>query len=115
MRLFAALLLSLSVSTLAQSAASKPTFATPALSPDGKEVAFASGGDIWVAPASGGEAHLLVSGPSEESRPLYSPDGTRIAFQSTRTGANDIYILTLGTGALQRITYSDAGIVLDGW
>jgi len=115
MRLFAALLLLLSVSSFAQPAASKPSFATPALSPDGKEVAFASGGDIWVAPASGGEAHLLVSGPSEESRPLYSPDGARIAFQSTRTGANDIYILTLASGTLQRITYSDAPITLDAW
>jgi len=117
MRLFASLLLSLfvSVSALAQTGASKPSFATPALSPDGKEVAFASGGDIWVAPAGGGEAHLLVSGPAEESRPLYSPDGTRLAFQSTRTGANDIYVLTLATGTLQRITYSDAGISLDAW
>jgi tricorn protease len=115
MRFLATLLLSLSVSVFAQSTTSKPSFATPALSPDGKEVAFASGGDIWVAPASGGEAHLLVSGPAEESRPLYSPDGTRLAFQSTRTGANDIYVLTLATGALQRITYSDAGITLDAW
>jgi tricorn protease len=115
MRLLAALLLSLSVSVFAQAGASKPSLATPALSPDGKEVAFASGGDIWVAPSGGGEAHLLVSGPAEESRPLYSPDGTRLAFQSTRTGANDIYILTLASGTLQRITYSDAGITLDAW
>jgi tricorn protease len=113
MRFLAALLLSLSVSAFAQSTAPKPSFATPALSPDGKEVVFASGGDIWVAPADGGQAHLLVSGPSEESRPLYSPDGARLAFQSTRTGANDIYILALATGSLQRITYSDAPITLD--
>ena len=115
MRLLTALLLSISVFAFAQTGTSKPTFATPALSPDGKEVAFASGGDLWVVPANGGEAHLLVSGPSEESRPLYSPDGTRIAFQSTRTGANDIYVLTIATGALERITYSDAGITLDAW
>jgi tricorn protease len=117
MRLLASLVLSLSVfiSGFAQTAAARPTFATPALSPDGKEVAFASGGDIWVAPSGGGEAHLLVSGPSEESRPLYSPDGARLAFQSTRTGANDIYVLTLATGSLQRITYTDANVSLDAW
>ncbi len=109
----AALLCSLSLSTLAQP--SKPSFANPALSPDGKEIAFASGGDIWTVSANGGEAHLLISDPAEESRPLYSPDGTRLAFQSTRTGANDIYVLTLGTGALQRITYTDAGVTLDSW
>ena len=113
-RPFVALFLGLLLSTAA-SAQSKPSFATPALSPDGKELAFASGGDIWIAPSSGGDAHLLVSGPSEESRPLYSPDGTRLAFQSTRTGANDIYVMTLATGSLQRITYSDGAITLDAW
>jgi tricorn protease len=109
----AALFLALPFALSAQQA--KPSFATPALSPDGKEIAFASGGDIWTVPASGGEAHLLISDPAEESRPLYSPDGTRLAFQSTRTGSNDIYILTFATGNLQRITYTDAGIALDSW
>jgi Tol biopolymer transport system component/C-terminal processing protease CtpA/Prc len=109
----AALLLSLPLSGFAQT--SKPTLATPALSADGKELAFASGGDIWTAPASGGEARLLISDPAEESRPLYSPDGTRLAFQSTRSGANDIYVLTFATGTLQRITYTDAQVALDAW
>jgi tricorn protease len=111
--LVAALLFALPFAASAQQA--KPSFATPALSPDGHEIAFASGGDIWTAPANGGEAHILVAGPAEESRPLYSPDGARLAFQSTRTGSDDIYILTLATGALQRITYTDAAVSLDSW
>ena len=111
-----ALLLSVS-SAFAQTASvtPKPSLATPAISPDGKEIAFASGGDIWTAPANGGEARLLISDPAEESRPLYSPDGSRLAFQSTRTGANDIYVLTFATGTLQRITYTDAPVTLDAW
>jgi tricorn protease len=100
---------------IAQAQQSKPSFATPALSPDGKEIAFASGGDLWTAPATGGVAHLLVSDPAEESRPLYSPDGKKLAFQSTRTGSNDIYVLTFATGSLQRITYTDAPVALDAW
>src|SRR5580704_413676 len=75
----------------------RPSLSQPALSPDGKEIAFVSGGDIWTAPASGGTARLLVSDPATESRPLYSPDGSRLAFQSTRDGPNNIYILTLAT------------------
>jgi Tol biopolymer transport system component len=86
----------------ANSQVAKPSLATPALSPDGREIAFASGGDIWTVPAAGGEARLLIVDPAEESRPLYSHDGTRLAFQSTRTGSNDIYVLTLSTGALER-------------
>ncbi len=99
----------------AQRPAPRPSLAQPALSPDGKEIAFVSGSDIWTVPAGGGEAHLLVSDPAEESRPLYSPDGKRLAFISTRTGGGDLYVLTLETGQLQRITFSDAASNLDAW
>src|SRR5229473_4799377 len=87
----------------------------PVLCPTRPEIAFVSGGDIWVAPAKGGEAHLLVSHPSDESRPLYSPDGARLAFVSTRTGNGDIYVLTLASGELKRITFDDTRASLDAW
>src|ERR1700722_4759993 len=92
-----------------------PSLSDPAISPDGHEIAFVSGGDIWTVAASGGEAHLLVTDPATESRPLYSPDGMKLAFVSTRTGSGDIYVLTLGTGELMRLTYSDRPDALDGW
>jgi len=111
----AAAILSFSVALTAQAQTPRPSLATPALSPDGREIAFASGGDIWTAPATGGEARLLLSDPAEESRPLYSPDGKQLAFQSTRTGANDIYVLSFATGTLQRITFTDAPVTLDAW
>jgi tricorn protease len=108
--------LPLSFNAMAQSKpAPRPSLSQPAISPDGREIAFVSGSDIWTVPASGGEAHLLVSDPAEESRPLYSPDGTKLAFMSTRTGGGDIYVLTLTTGQLQRITYSDSPSNLDAW
>src|SRR5438105_1004083 len=66
-----------------------PSFAEPGISPDGSTVAFVSGGDIWEVSARGGDAHLLVSHPATESRPLFSPDGKRLAFTSTRTGNGD--------------------------
>lgn len=95
--------------------AAKPAFAEPSISPDRKDIAFVSGGDIWSVPTGGGEARLLVSHPDNESRPLYSPDGRYLAFVSTRTGNGDIYVLTLETGDLKRLTYDDAGEVLNAW
>jgi tricorn protease len=92
-----------------------PSLSEPAISPDGREIAFVSGGDIWSVAAGGGEARLLVTHPATESRPLYSPDGTRLAFVSTRTGGGDIYVLTLASGELTRLTYSDRMDALDGW
>ena len=90
-------------------------FTEPALSPDRKEIAFVSGGDIWTVPASGGVAALLVSHPANEARPLYSPDGKELAFVSSRTGNGDIYVITLATGDLRRITFDDGYDSLDSW
>jgi tricorn protease len=114
MRLSALALLLCSAVTL-QAQTSLPSLSDPALSPDGKEIAFVSGGDVWTVHANGGEAQLLIADPATESRPLYSPDGTRLAFISTRTGLGNIYVLTLATGQIQRITYSDAPDNLDAW
>ena len=107
------LLLGLGVACLAT--AGTPYMTEPALCPTRPELVFVSGGDIWIAPAKGGDAHLLVSHPAEESRPLYSPDGKRLAFVSTRTGNGDIYVLTLASGELKRLTYDDRLDQLDGW
>ncbi len=92
-----------------------PSLSDATIAPSGREIAFVSAGDIWTVPAGGGEAHLLVSHPATESRPLYSPDGTRLAFVSTRTGAGNIYILTLATGDLKRLTFSESPDRLDAW
>jgi tricorn protease len=111
----AACLLSVSSADAQPAVQGRPMLAQPGLSPDGSMVAFASGGDIWEAPAQGGVAHLLVSGPADDSRPLYSPDGRRLAFNSTRGGSSNIYVLDLGSGAITRLTYADANEQLDGW
>jgi tricorn protease len=92
-----------------------PAFAEPSVSPDHREIAFVSGGDIWSVSANGGNAHLLAAVDGTASRPLYSPDGTRIAFVSSRPGAYGIYVLTIAGGALTRLTHGDALPELDGW
>ena len=91
------------------------SYAEPSLSPDHREIAFVSGGDIWTVPYAGGDARLLVSHPATESRPLWSPDGTRLAFVSSRTGNGDIYVLTLASGELKRLTFDDVNDALDNW
>ncbi len=92
-----------------------PYLTQPALCPTRPEIAFVSGGDIWVVSAKGGEAHLVVSHPADESRPLYSPDGNKLAFVSTRSGGGDIYVLTLASGELKRLTFDDRLDQLDAW
>lgn len=89
--------------------------AEPSLSPDHREIAFVSGGDIWTVPFAGGDARLLISHPATDGRPLWSPDGTRLAFTSNRTGNGDVYVLTFATGDVQRLTFDDVNDVLDNW
>ncbi|MBA2621006.1 MAG: PD40 domain-containing protein [Acidobacteria bacterium] len=99
----------------AQSAVVVPYMTEPAISPDRREIAFVSGGDIWSVSSAGGAAQLLVSHPASESRPVYSPDGRKLAFVSNRTGAGDIYVLDFATSDLQRLTFDSALEQLDAW
>jgi Tol biopolymer transport system component/C-terminal processing protease CtpA/Prc len=97
-----------------QRAAPPATLAEPSFSPDGREIAFSSGGDIWSVAATGGVARLLVSHPANDTRPLFSPDGARLAFASTRSGTRDVHVLDLRSGEITRITYGD-GAEPDAW
>src|SRR5215213_9265454 len=95
--------------------ASLPTFAEPGISPDGATIVFVTGGDIWEVASRGGDARLLVSHAATESRPLYAPDGKRVSFTSTRAGNGDVYVLTLSSGEVSRMTYDDASELVTGW
>jgi tricorn protease len=110
--LFLALLLAGATSLAAQGA---PSFAEPGISPDGSEIAFTSGGDIWTVPSTGGAARLLVAHSAHESRPLYSPDGTRLAFNSNRSGADDVFVMEFSTGEVTRLTHDSGAEQLTGW
>ena len=106
-----------SASIATQGIPSSPPLAEPGIAPDGREVAFVSGGDIWTAPLGGAAAFasLLVSHPATESRPMYSPAGGALAFVSNRTGNGDIYVLRFGDASLTRLTFDDGAEILDGW
>jgi Tol biopolymer transport system component len=75
-------------------------WATPRLSPDGQRLAIAravteSGvQDIWMIDIARNVATRMTLDPADDAYPLWSPDGTRLAFGSTRKGASgDLYIM----------------------
>ncbi|MCU0624528.1 MAG: hypothetical protein MUF53_11820, partial [Gemmatimonadaceae bacterium] len=93
----------------------RPSLYEPGIAPDGREIAFVSGGDIWTVPVTGGAARLLVAHSAHESRPLYSPDGSMLAFNSNRNGALDVYIIDLASGDVRRLTNDSGSEELTGW
>ena len=102
-------------STAAAAVTPIPDFAQPAISPDGTEVAFVSGGNLWTVPTAGGDARLLITNAGDLARPIYSPAGHLLALISNRTGNGDIYLFNLDTGVLTRLTYDDAVDRLDAF
>lgn len=75
-----------------------------AISPDGKTIAFTYCGDIFTVPASGGRAVQITSNPAIDTQPIWSPDGSRLAFASNRMGGWDIYTVPSQGGTPRRIT-----------
>jgi Tol biopolymer transport system component/DNA-binding winged helix-turn-helix (wHTH) protein len=57
----------------------------PAISPDGKTVAFFRNYDLYLVPTAGGEPKLLVSNTTRSKSPAWTPDGREILFLSTRS------------------------------
>lgn len=72
------------------------TLSAPALSPDGKQVAFTvttpvaaenkRHSEVWLVPVAGGEPQRLTSPGVESSNPRWAPDGKLLLFTSTRPG-----------------------------
>ena len=65
----------------------------PAASPDGSQVVFTWRGDLWRAPASGGEAVRLTTNPADDLHACFTPDGSTIVFESTREGARNLWCM----------------------
>jgi tricorn protease len=69
------------------------------------EVAFSFAGDLWVVGRDGGEARRLTSGVGTETDPVFSPDGTQIAFTGEYDGNVDVYVVPAAGGEPRRLTY----------
>jgi Tol biopolymer transport system component len=78
---------------------------SPSWSPDGHYVAYQDvGGNLAVVAVQSGESTSLSSTGSrgDDFRPVWSPDGQRIAFYSNRDGYDEIYVVNVdGTGETQ--------------
>lgn len=77
-----------------------------AISPDGGTILFTYKGDIFSVPSKGGDARRLTTSPAYDTAPVWSPDGSKIAFSSTREGSSDIFVMDAKGGTPRRVTTS---------
>src|SRR5262245_32798911 len=87
----------------------------PALSPDGKQLAFVYRGDIWMAPIKGGRAAPLTQHIETDANPIFSPDGKWIAFASKRNGNWDIFAVPSEGGAATQLTWHSGPEIPQSW
>lgn len=90
----------------------------PDWSPDGSQIVFISpcrergefyetvynDSSLYIMNADGSGQKPLTTVPGSDFDPTWSPDGKRIAYTSLRDGKKDIYVLTVATNALVRLT-----------
>ena len=87
----------------------------PALSPDGKKVAYVSfirwqnpNDEIFVIDINTKSNERLTANIATDSSPTFSPDGTKIAFESNRAGINsEIYIMDADGANQEQLTQTE--------
>ncbi|MGW3492262.1 S41 family peptidase [Streptomyces sp. NPDC001020] len=71
----------------------------------GELVAFTAEDDVWVAPLDGGRAWRVSADNIPVNHPRISPDGTTVAWTSTRDGAPEVYVAPIDGGPAKRLTH----------
>lgn len=95
-------------------------YESPALSPDQQYIAVgrndSAGGDIWILDLLRGPVTRFTFDPGRDAAPVWSPDGSRIVFQSNRSGTTDLYQkVSSGVGEEELLLKSDHVKTPDDW
>ena len=95
------------------SQASHPLLQRPAF--NGKMIVFSYAGDLWTVSRDGGQATRLTTGTGIETDPVFSPDGSMIAFTGEYDGNTDVFVVPAAGGVPKRLTYHPAADFAVGW
>jgi imidazolonepropionase-like amidohydrolase/WD40 repeat protein len=87
-----------------------------AVSPDGTTLVFTMVGHLFRLPAAGGDAEQLTFGLAYDFDPVFSPDGTRLAFVSDRDGTEgNLFVLEIDSGEIRQLTHEPFGVARPAW
>ncbi|MFZ0798722.1 MAG: PDZ domain-containing protein [Terriglobales bacterium] len=92
---------------------SHPLLQRPAF--NGNLIVFSYAGDLWTVDRNGGHASRLTTGTGIETDPVFSPDGSMIAFTGEYDGNTDVFVVPTIGGVPKRLTYHPAADSAVGW
>jgi Tol biopolymer transport system component len=82
--------------------ADRGTWMSLDVSPDDATIVFDHLGDLYLLPFAGGQATRLTGGLPFDAQPRFSPDGRRVVFVSDRSGAENLWVISIdGRDTLQ--------------
>src|SRR5260370_38773833 len=110
---YLAVLVALSFSPLLADSSGPLLLQKPTLSKT--QIAFVYAGDLWIVSRDGGDVRRLTSGPGLETAPIFSPDGSSIAFTGEYDGNVDLYSIPATGGVPKRLTWHPAPDLVLGW
>ncbi len=80
-----------------------------------KNIAFIYGADVWISDRDGQNVRRITSTQSVERNPVLSPDGTQVAFTSSRSGSSSVYTVSSKGGIPKRLTWMPGGATVLDW
>src|SRR6267378_2208297 len=78
------------------------------------QIAFSYAGNIWIASRDADNVRRLTNG-GHEGKPIFSPDGSQIAFTGDYDGNRGVYVVPAAGGEPRRLTYHPADFDVVGW
>ncbi|MEZ5426452.1 MAG: S41 family peptidase [Pyrinomonadaceae bacterium] len=78
-------------------------------------IAFTYAGDIWTVERSGGTARALTRKSGENSHPMFSPDGTVLAFSRSNPDSSNVFVMPAGGGETRQLTFIPENDRVVGW
>lgn len=101
------------------------SLSSPRMSPDGTLIVYSFGekdkwdgqanNNLWLISKDGTKRIQLTNSDKTDWNPLWSPDGTKVAFLSDRSGKSQVHVISLSGGESRQVTFMENGVDSYKW
>lgn len=101
------------------------SLSSPRMSPDGTLIVYMFGekekwdsranNNLWIISTDGTNRFQLTNSDKNDWNPLWSPDGSKIAFLSNRSEKLQVHVISISGGESQQVTFAENGVSSYKW